>query len=163
MRSFRPPQNASPPAALPALLRATHLFGLALGSAVGRLREPCSLASLGIAAGIAPLWLHAPRRWSHAARPRGCDPAREQPREDPSHSLTQSDFPSCPDLPGLDHEGGRSQAKPSVVPPTLDMSVVFDMNLPSTAMLRWHFRGLRWSSSPPSTSPSWRASRSSRP
>jgi hypothetical protein len=39
MRFFRPLRNASPPAALPALLRATHLFGLALGSALGRLRE----------------------------------------------------------------------------------------------------------------------------
>jgi transposase InsO family protein len=39
MRSFRPPRGVSPPAALPALLRATHLLGLALGSAFGRLRE----------------------------------------------------------------------------------------------------------------------------
>ena len=39
MRSSRPPQGSSPPAALPALLRATHLLGLALGSAFGRLRE----------------------------------------------------------------------------------------------------------------------------
>jgi hypothetical protein len=49
MRSFRPPQDGSPGhavggrshdlAALPTLLRATHLFGLALGSAFGRLRE----------------------------------------------------------------------------------------------------------------------------
>ena len=39
MRSFRPPRSGSPPAALPALLRATHLLGLALGSALGRLRE----------------------------------------------------------------------------------------------------------------------------
>jgi len=39
MRTSRPPQGASPPAALPALLRATHLFGLALGSALGKLRD----------------------------------------------------------------------------------------------------------------------------
>jgi hypothetical protein len=39
MRSFRPPQGTSPPAALPALLRATHLLGLALGSALGKLRD----------------------------------------------------------------------------------------------------------------------------
>jgi transposase InsO family protein/DNA-binding transcriptional regulator YiaG len=45
MRSFRPPRNASPPAALPALLRATHLFGLALGSALGRLRESGAAAA----------------------------------------------------------------------------------------------------------------------
>jgi hypothetical protein len=28
MRSFRPPRNDSPPPALPALLHATHLFGV---------------------------------------------------------------------------------------------------------------------------------------
>jgi transposase InsO family protein len=39
MRSFRPPRSDSPPAALPALLHATHLFGLALGSALGKLRD----------------------------------------------------------------------------------------------------------------------------
>src|SRR5450830_740409 len=39
MRTSRPPQGASPSAALPALLRATHLFGLALGSGLGRLRN----------------------------------------------------------------------------------------------------------------------------
>jgi hypothetical protein len=39
MRTSRPPQGASPPTALPALLRATHLFGLALGSALGKLRD----------------------------------------------------------------------------------------------------------------------------
>jgi transposase InsO family protein/DNA-binding transcriptional regulator YiaG len=39
MRPFRPLRDGSPPAALPALLRATHLLGLALGSALGRLRE----------------------------------------------------------------------------------------------------------------------------
>jgi transposase InsO family protein len=47
MRSFRPPPSPSQavpsrsvdPAALPALLRATHLLGLALGSALGRLRD----------------------------------------------------------------------------------------------------------------------------
>jgi len=39
MRSFRPPRRGRPPVALPALLRATHLLGLALGSAFGRLRE----------------------------------------------------------------------------------------------------------------------------
>src|ERR1035437_5088793 len=49
MRSFWPPRGGSPshamggcslgPAALPALLRASHLLGLALGSALGRLGE----------------------------------------------------------------------------------------------------------------------------
>jgi transposase InsO family protein/DNA-binding transcriptional regulator YiaG len=39
MRSFRPPQGSSPPAAFPALLRATHLLGLALGSSLGKLRD----------------------------------------------------------------------------------------------------------------------------
>jgi len=39
MHSSRPLRDGSPPAALPALLRATHLLGLALGSALGRLRE----------------------------------------------------------------------------------------------------------------------------
>ena len=38
MRSSRPPSGSSP-SALPALLRATHLLGLALGSALGRLRD----------------------------------------------------------------------------------------------------------------------------
>src|ERR1035437_5407536 len=45
MRSSRPPQGASPPAALPALLRATHLFGLALGSALGKLRDSGTTAA----------------------------------------------------------------------------------------------------------------------
>lgn len=45
MRSSRPPRDGSPPAALPALLRATHLFGLALGSALGRLRESGATAA----------------------------------------------------------------------------------------------------------------------
>jgi hypothetical protein len=39
MHSSRPPRGGSSSAALPALLRASHLFGLALGSALGRLRE----------------------------------------------------------------------------------------------------------------------------
>ena len=39
MRTSRPPRGGSPPAALPALLRASHLFGLALGSALGKLRD----------------------------------------------------------------------------------------------------------------------------
>ena len=39
MRSFRLLRDSSLPAALPALLRATHLFGLTFGSALGRLRE----------------------------------------------------------------------------------------------------------------------------
>src|SRR5664280_2164121 len=39
MHSSRPPRGDSSLAALPALLRASHLFGLALGSALGRLRE----------------------------------------------------------------------------------------------------------------------------
>ena len=38
MRSSRPPRGGLP-AAFPALLRATHLLGLALGSALGRLRD----------------------------------------------------------------------------------------------------------------------------
>jgi transposase InsO family protein len=38
MNSSRPLRDGNPPAALPALLRATHLLGLALGSALGRLR-----------------------------------------------------------------------------------------------------------------------------
>lgn len=39
MRTCRPPHGATPPAALSALLNATSLFGLALGSALGKLRE----------------------------------------------------------------------------------------------------------------------------
>jgi DNA-binding XRE family transcriptional regulator len=39
MRSFRPPLQGTPPAALPALLRATHLLGLAFGLALGKLRD----------------------------------------------------------------------------------------------------------------------------
>jgi transposase InsO family protein/DNA-binding XRE family transcriptional regulator len=39
MRTSRPPRGGSPPAALPALLRASHLLGLAPGSAFGRLRD----------------------------------------------------------------------------------------------------------------------------
>src|SRR5450830_1161136 len=39
MHSSRPPRGGSSPAALPALLRASHLLGLALGSALGRLGE----------------------------------------------------------------------------------------------------------------------------
>ena len=39
MRTCRPPHGASPPAALSALPNATRLFGLALGSALGKLRE----------------------------------------------------------------------------------------------------------------------------
>src|ERR1039458_4621289 len=45
MPTARPPQGASPAAVLPALLRATHLFGLALGSAFGRLRESGATAA----------------------------------------------------------------------------------------------------------------------
>ena len=45
MRSFRPLRDGSSPAALPALLRATHLLGLALGSALGRLRESGATAA----------------------------------------------------------------------------------------------------------------------
>ena len=45
MRSFRPLRSGSPPAALPALLHAAHLFGLALGSALGRLRESGATAA----------------------------------------------------------------------------------------------------------------------
>src|SRR5450756_2705018 len=39
MHSSRPLRDGSSPAALPALLHASHLFGLALGSALGKLRE----------------------------------------------------------------------------------------------------------------------------
>jgi len=45
MRSFRPPRGGSPSAALPALLRATNLLGLTLGSAFGRLRESGAAAA----------------------------------------------------------------------------------------------------------------------
>jgi hypothetical protein len=40
MPTSRPPRSGSSlPVALPALLRATHFFGLALGSALGKLRD----------------------------------------------------------------------------------------------------------------------------
>jgi hypothetical protein len=39
MRTSRPPRGGGLPAALPAVLRATHLLGLALGSALGKLRD----------------------------------------------------------------------------------------------------------------------------
>jgi transposase InsO family protein len=45
MRSSRSPRGDSSLAALPALLRASHLFGLALGSALGRLRESGATAA----------------------------------------------------------------------------------------------------------------------
>ena len=45
MRSSQPPRGGSSPAALPALLRASHLFGLALGSALGKLRESGATAA----------------------------------------------------------------------------------------------------------------------
>ena len=54
MRSFQPPRGGipgqavgggSPTLALPALLHATHLFGLVLGSAFGRLRESGATAA----------------------------------------------------------------------------------------------------------------------
>ena len=45
MHSSRPPRGGSSPAALPALLRASHLFGLALGSALGKLRESGATAA----------------------------------------------------------------------------------------------------------------------
>jgi hypothetical protein len=53
MRPFRPPRSpghavpgrSADPVALPALLRATHLLGLALGSALGRLRESGATAA----------------------------------------------------------------------------------------------------------------------
>lgn len=45
MRSFRPLRDGSSSAALPALLRATQLLGLALGSAFGRLRESGATAA----------------------------------------------------------------------------------------------------------------------
>jgi DNA-binding transcriptional regulator YiaG len=46
MHSFRPPRRGSPPAALPALLRASHLLGLALGSALGKRRSGGTAARL---------------------------------------------------------------------------------------------------------------------
>src|ERR1022692_273101 len=39
MRSSRPPRGGSSPAALPALLRASHLLGLTFWSALGKLRD----------------------------------------------------------------------------------------------------------------------------
>src|ERR1035437_4531779 len=45
MHSSRPPRGGSSPAALPALLRASHLLGLALGSALGRLPESGATAA----------------------------------------------------------------------------------------------------------------------
>src|ERR1700687_4200157 len=45
MRSSRPPGGASPSVGLPALLRAPPLFGLALGSALGRLRDSGATAA----------------------------------------------------------------------------------------------------------------------
>ena len=45
MHSFRPIRDGSLPAALPALLSATHLLGLAFGSAFGRLRESGTTAA----------------------------------------------------------------------------------------------------------------------
>jgi len=39
MRSSRPPRGGTVPAALATLRRATHLFRLALGSALGKLRD----------------------------------------------------------------------------------------------------------------------------
>src|ERR1017187_4359067 len=39
MHSSRPPRGSSPLGALPALLHATHLLGIALGSALGKLRD----------------------------------------------------------------------------------------------------------------------------
>jgi transposase InsO family protein len=45
MHSSRPPRGGSSPAALPALLRATHLLGPALGAAFGRLRESGATAA----------------------------------------------------------------------------------------------------------------------
>src|ERR1035438_5479317 len=39
MHSSRPPRGGSFPAPLPALLRASHLLGLAFGSALGKLRD----------------------------------------------------------------------------------------------------------------------------
>jgi hypothetical protein len=45
MHSSRPLRDGSSPAALPALLHASHLFGLALGSALGKLRESGATAA----------------------------------------------------------------------------------------------------------------------
>ena len=45
MHSSRPPRGGSSPAALPALLCASHLLGLAVGSALGRLRKSGATAA----------------------------------------------------------------------------------------------------------------------
>jgi hypothetical protein len=45
MRTSRPRHGDSPPAPLGALLRASHLLGLVLGSALGRLRESGATAA----------------------------------------------------------------------------------------------------------------------
>ena len=45
MRSLRPPRGGSPSAVLPPLLHVTHLLGLALGSALGKLRESGATAA----------------------------------------------------------------------------------------------------------------------
>ena len=45
MHSSRPPRDGRSPAALPALLRATHLLGLAFGTALGRMRESGATAA----------------------------------------------------------------------------------------------------------------------
>src|ERR1035437_2775332 len=45
MRCSRPLRGVAPPTALPALFRATHLFGLALGAALGKLRESGATAA----------------------------------------------------------------------------------------------------------------------
>jgi hypothetical protein len=55
MHSSRPPGGGSP-SALPALLRATHLFGLALGSAFGRLRESGATAAKMFERAIGVQW-----------------------------------------------------------------------------------------------------------
>src|SRR5664280_161766 len=90
MRSFRPLRNGSLPAALPALLSAIHLLGLALGSSLGLLRESGATAArmferaeeqalllrmMREAAGIlGARWDKVPRAPASALRPRAAVP-----------------------------------------------------------------------------------------
>src|SRR5450759_4706043 len=101
MRSFWPPRGGSPghavggrsldPAALPALLRVSHLLGLALGSVLGRLRESGATAarlferaeeSCSGAMGIARL-----RRLARATAP--CQPL-DPPKRRASSTISRS-------------------------------------------------------------------------
>src|SRR5450830_750477 len=89
MHSSRPPRGGSSPAALPALLRASHLLGLALGSALGRLRESgATAARLFERAEESPLLLRMMResaailgaRWDKV-------PERHRPHYEPEQRL----------------------------------------------------------------------------